>query len=59
MMADVHMTVEELAERLSEAARMRVTLRRCTLEWRTLGERILSERQGGSERPDDGRAAGS
>ncbi len=59
MMAGMHMTDEELAARLAEAARMQATLRRCTLEWRALGERILSERQGGSERPDHSRAAGS
>ena len=58
MMADMRMTDEELARRLAEAARMRAMLRRCTLEWRALGARILSERQRGSERPDDRRAAG-
>ena len=50
-------TEQELAERLAEADRLRAILRRCTLEWRALGDRIFSERQRGSERPDDGRAA--
>jgi hypothetical protein len=45
----------ELAERLAEADRMRAVRRRCTIEWRALGARILAERQRGSERPDDGR----
>ena len=50
------MTEQELIERLAEADRIRATLRRCTIEWRALGDRILSERQRGSERPDDRRA---
>ncbi len=57
-MACVNMTDEELAERLAEAARMRATLRLCTLEWRALGDRILFERHSGSKRPDRGRVAG-
>ena len=57
MMNVVKMTEKELIERLAEADRIRVTLRRCTLEWRALGDRIFSERQGGSERPNDRRAA--
>jgi hypothetical protein len=52
------MTDVDLAARVAEADRMRAVLRRCTLEWSALGNRILSERQGGSERPDDGRPAG-
>jgi hypothetical protein len=52
----VHMSETELARRLAEADRVRATLRRCTVEWRTLGDRILAERQRGSERPDDRRA---
>ena len=54
----VKMTEKELIERLAEADWIRATLRRCTLEWRALGDRILSERQGGSERPNDGRVTG-
>src|SRR5207249_2279792 len=51
------LTEQELAERLAVADHMRAMLRRCTLEWRVLGDRILSERQRGSERSDDGRPA--
>jgi hypothetical protein len=39
------MTADELAVRLSEADRQRAVLRRCTLEWRALGDRILQDRQ--------------
>jgi len=49
---------KELAERLAEADRIRATLRRCTIEWRALGDRVLSEREHGSERSNDGRITG-
>lgn len=52
----VKMTETELAERLAEADRIRAILRRCTIEWRALGDRILSERQRGPGRSDDRRA---
>lgn len=52
----VDITERELAARVAEADRIRAVLRRCTLEWSALGDRILAERQSGSERPDDGRA---
>ncbi|MBI5365678.1 MAG: hypothetical protein HZA54_01470 [Planctomycetes bacterium] len=59
-----NLTREDLAQRLAEADRARQVLRRATLEWRAIGDRILVQRlQEGKDaprphRPDDGRAAG-
>ena len=58
MMVGMRMTDRELRERLAGADRIRAILRRCTIEWRALGDRLLSERQGVSQRPDDRRPAG-
>jgi hypothetical protein len=33
----MRMTEQELARRLEQADRMRAILRRCTIEWRTVG----------------------
>jgi hypothetical protein len=48
----VEIDPEELARRLEEAARARTVLRRATLEWRALGERLLLERELEREGPD-------
>lgn len=52
----VRITEQELAKRLAEADRIRATLRRCTIEWRALGDRVLADRQRGPRRPDDRRS---
>jgi hypothetical protein len=57
MIVLMRMSEEQLARRLAEADRIRAVLRRCTIEWRALGDRILADRQRGSERPDHGRPA--
>lgn len=46
------MSLDELARCLEEADRIRAILRRCTLEWRTLGDEILSRRGGRSGEPE-------
>lgn len=48
----------ELADRLEQAARDRLALRRATLELRQIGDRIYEQRRRGkhrSERPDKSR----
>ena len=55
MIVLMRMSEQELARRLAEADRIRAVLRRCTIEWRALGDRIRADRQRGSERPDHGR----
>jgi len=58
MIRYVRMSEAELAARLAEADRARATLRRATIEWREVGQRVLAERLDGSQRPDDRRAPG-
>ena len=50
----VTMSRREIAKRLREADRVRAVLRRCSREWRVLGQWVLEQRTSGSDRPDDG-----
>jgi hypothetical protein len=48
---------EEMNARLEQAARIRATLRRASLEWRAFGRSVLEERErdtSGPHRSDDG-----
>jgi len=47
------MTRDELARRLAEADRVRAMLRRTTVEWRAVGDRILEARKRESRRRVD------